>query len=337
MILLVSRMKLLLISSNYETANSFREALRDKPNCEHLILQNASFALAILADPHKEFSHVIVDLGMPGSTGLIICDAVGRSPKHRYTELWTISCPGKNELLRSARQLGAVGNFARDDIQANLIQKLSKNNSPALSQDPALPRNPVSQCTEIGPRKFALADKIPLTDLQGFLSRDEFDAYFASLSKPELVATRIVAIKISNAKQIFPKITPDTFYHLLRFLAQVLTEYFEQDNTKLVYNGGGVFLCAFSNRFYFDPGGLVEAIHEARMREENWVQFILTKLDFHVGQVARAKGVFKSEDSAKKQQNPGHSKVHLSTSVALVDPRRPRVRTRVVRSSAEPL
>lgn len=326
-------MKLLLVSPDREITGLCREEFASQPSVELLAVPDAGAALAVLCDPKSAFSHVLVDLRLPNSSGLIVCDAVGKSPQLSDAKLWTIDAGHNSDLFRTAHQLGAEKNIERANLSAELSGQSRVAEAASTRPPSAAPHTNTAPDQEKKSQKLAFSDKIRIGGVRDCVSRAKFDAYFAAMSKSEQFNTRIVALEITNAEAIFPKVTPDVFLQILRFVAQEVSEHFAQVKSKLTYNGNGVFICAFAGQSDFDRTKLVESIQRSSAEADMALQFISSKLTIHVGPVKRVAGVFKSHQKhqAKTPTAPPERK-ESAVMPPPVTPRRPRIQTRLLRA-----
>lgn len=324
-------MKPLLVSSNQDIIRRCWAAFDLDTVEELVVVPDASVALTALSEPEAAFTHIIVDLGLPGSSGLIVCDTVGKSPEFAGLKLWAIDA-GKNAgLARIAAQLGAEKTFNASEITKETVHPESQNgrvSNEGASDDPA---ETDAASEDTGSNKRAYSEKVRISGVRNCLSRRKFDSYFAKMSKPELFKTRVVVLEISNAATIFPKVTPDDFLEMLKFVARGVSDYFGDATSRFTYNGEGVFLCAFSDHSDFSAEKLVKAVQQASTLADHSTQLMLNKLKLKVGPVKRASGVFKSHPTEKTKQSARPSRQDKAiAATSPVVPKKPRVQTRLL-------
>lgn len=347
-------MRLLLVSCDREVALGYKGVFAARALGELVIAQSAGEALAILGDGGAEFSHVLVDLGLPKASALLVCDAVGRSPRIKQTKLWVIDAGEDEGLVRSAQQLGAQKRVRRDAVPGAAAPQPGGEDAPSAQpqeappQTEAAPAPPPAQARAPAPavapepqeepassKPLSFEDKTRIPGVRNCVSRSKFDAYFAAMTKAELYKARIVALEITNAEAIFPKVTPDDFLETLRCVALGISDHFAHVPSRLTYNGKGVFFCAFLDQFEFGPDALIASIRQTAAQAEIPVQLILNRLVLNVGPVKRAAGVFTSfpaQQGTQEPAAPGRDPVRPAP--APPSPRRRRVQTRLLKFDA---
>ncbi|MEO0712304.1 MAG: hypothetical protein AAFU41_05840 [Pseudomonadota bacterium] len=326
-------MKLLLVSADQKITSSCREILASMPTIEFTSVSDAGAALAVLGDQEYGASHVLVDLGLPNSSGLIVCNTVGKSPQFSETKLWTIDAGKSADLFKTAHQLGAERNLLREDVPDQILGRTSQANTAKSTNQSA--SHPLQTPLDTDPsfQKLTFADKVRIGGVRNCLSRSKFDAYFEAMSKPERFSMRIVAIEISNAETIFPKVTPDVFLEILQFVARKIIEHFHDGKSRLTYSGNGIFICAFSGQTKFDLSRLAETIHRSSPEAEMSLRFVLDKIAINIGPVKRVTGVFRShyEHHGTNPSTTPERETNNAPTVP-VTPRKPRIQTRLLRA-----
>lgn len=341
-------MRVLLVSCDRDVALGYEGILAARASGELVVAQSATEALAILTDVQAVFSHILVDLALPKASALLVCDAVGKSPRFARTKLWVIDAEEDEGLVRSAQQLGAQKRVRRMSMPGEAGPRDAGNNArnetpngiaataPAAAQAPAPAPTPKSDGQTARSSALSFEDKTRIPGVRNCVSRSKFDAYFAAMTKAELYKARLVALEITNAEAIFPKVTPDDFLEMLRYVALGISDHFSQVPSRLTYNGKGVFFCAFLDQFDLEPDELIGSIRQASADAEIQVQLILNRLHLSVGRVKRAAGVFTSfptKDSTQEPTAPGREAVQPAAATPAPSPRR-RVQTRLLRFDA---
>lgn len=247
-------------------------ALSDAGYDDVTVAGSADELLTILTSEDADFDCMLLDIVMPDLDGIELCKWLRSLERYRTTHILMVTSRSDKAHMERAFVAGASDYLAKpfevhelcsrlQAVQASMTRK-----PPSLSS--ALRPAPAGVIHDHVPLDFSEPISIPNDDAA--LSYNALAEYVLHLPRPQLLATRIFALKIGGMGEFYAHRTGREYVELLKEVAQAIASCLVQPVFSFAYAGEGVFLCIARGSREYDPLH-IEAIIDGHLRSRGSV------------------------------------------------------------------
>ncbi len=206
-------------------------------------------ALARLGDGAPQFDCFLLDIQMPVMDGIELCERIRSMPAYRKTPIVMLTAMSDREYIDRAFAVGATDYVTKpfDILELGTRMRMAERlhleiRSAATTQD-TLERM-VENLN--GKQRFPLESPIEVEDIDRFLPLRSFQNYVATLGRGKYYASNMMAVEITNIKQINDRCTPKDFVYAITDYAEAISDSLAPDNLFFTYFGSGIFICIYN-------------------------------------------------------------------------------------------
>ncbi|KUJ85315.1 hypothetical protein AVO45_16300 [Ruegeria marisrubri] len=207
-------------------------------------------ALRILSETTEAFDCLLLDVQMPQMNGITLCEEARKLPDYRFTPIIMVTAMVQKQYIDEAFEVGATDYVTKPFEFDDLKQRLSDAYRLAAERKAAIEAleacEHASNVTKVKP-DFHLSDPLHFSDLAGCFGLSEFENYVVQIATTHPLNSKIVAVKVTNAEQIFNFSTPDEFRKIMASAGDALLSATQETRNFATYWGNGVFLLALDN------------------------------------------------------------------------------------------
>lgn len=211
------------------------------------VASSADRALEVIESQAEPFECFLLDIQMPGITGIELCAKIRELPDYRKTPIIMLTAMREKSYIDDSFAAGATDyitkpfNISEVSARVGMAKRLvaeqrrsmSMNAGSSASTEPSLAEAPIN-----------FADEIDLGDMHGVVSRKTFDNYLAQLSRAGVHSTSFFVVHVQSGRKIFKQSTPSEFEYAIRHAADAIIVSEVSGSVIMYYAGSGNFLCS---------------------------------------------------------------------------------------------
>ncbi|MGR3271617.1 response regulator [Thalassococcus profundi] len=249
-------MKILIIDDDPIAIDLLRDCLSEAGYTDLTCVTSADAGELHIRNKLEHFDCFLLDISMPGKSGIEICAEIRKTTRYRYTPILMITRLAERSSIRAAFQNGASDYItkpfeyfeviARINIAQRLAATRAKEHGDPLVIDPM----PKAGSSEQYPGSFlrkidTLIDQESLSlERDGVLPMFVFKNYLERITRVETCAIEVFAIKVEDIEDHFGRIDPANFIRFIGALNTSVKEFTGIDSAFMTHVGEGLFLCA---------------------------------------------------------------------------------------------
>ncbi|MDA7963145.1 response regulator [Ruegeria sp.] len=208
-------------------------------------------ALQILSEPKQAFDCLLLDVQMPQMNGIALCEEARKIPGYKFTPIIMVTAMVQKQYIDEAFDVGATDYVTKPFEFSDLQQRLSDAYRMAAERRAAievLEADMYAQTdSEFNP-DLRLSDPLYFGDLPGCIGLAEFENYVIQLSTMHSTVSKIVAVKVADAEQIFNASTASAFRETMASAGTALLSKTQKGRNFATYWGNGVYLLILDNQ-----------------------------------------------------------------------------------------
>jgi CheY-like chemotaxis protein len=221
------------------------------------VSRSAGDALAKLQDKSLEFDCILMDIQMPGMSGVELCEAVRSIPAYHRTPIMMITAMSGKRFIDNAFSVGATDFITkpldRVELTARLgmVERLLTERRLFASLEHRVEARGDGVMLSV---EFETALPIP-----GFDRGIEYLAlenYLLTLGNKPMHQTSAIAFHIQNAVSIYRRGNMEHFIDMLADVATAISDAVKTDEMMLAYAGSGNFVGVLTGNSVPDSGEL---------------------------------------------------------------------------------
>ena len=221
------------------------------------VASSAQDALSVISNQVEPFECFLLDIEMPGGSGIELCRAIRKLPAYEKIPIIMLTAAQEKSFLDESFVAGATDYatkpFDFDELRARVrmakllvdeqrkVQKISKSDRKSADKPEA---------------DFTAA--INISGVKGLVPKQALTSYVAQLSRVGFRASAFFAVHIESCRQIFDKGTSSEFEYALRHSADAIMASPRLGVAIMCYVGSGNFICC-SNIATLYPADLLES------------------------------------------------------------------------------
>lgn len=204
-------------------------------------------ALKMIEIQSNPFECFLLDIQMPGKSGIELCSAIRKFPVYQKTPIIMITAMHDRSFIDDAFAAGATDYTTKPfDIcevrarvrMANFLVD-EQHRVQELSGEPVHPENLSDDKREVG---FSRA--VDVSGLKGLISKQAFRNYLTQLSRPGFQSSALFAVHIHGCLQIYNKCSASEFEYAIRHVADAILSTHGLGMVVMCYAGSGNFICS---------------------------------------------------------------------------------------------
>jgi DNA-binding response OmpR family regulator len=206
---------------------------------------SSASALQILQNQSRPFECILLDIEMPGMTGIELCTKIRQMPQYRHTPILMLTSVTDNTRIERAFAAGADDYITKPfDVKeiatrVRVAQRMTEKSGNA----PILDTTKIDQTLDKGTHDFALSDPVRLHHAAQMILPFALGNYLSQLSRTRLDSCTIFAAHIADVDSLFANSKPHEFAIALSETVDSIAEVVNCPNLLMAYEGDGTFLC----------------------------------------------------------------------------------------------
>ena len=220
-------------------------ALADFENCRVSVAGSASEAIGIIQNSGTPFDCFLLDIQMPGTSGIELLRRIRKMPGHTDTPAIMLSALSDRDHVEAAFSEGAFDYVTKPFDIFELRSRM--NAAQLLMQERLKAQRSLKSVKSLREeldhnQQFSFEDPLSFPDLQRCLRYVEFDNYIEKFSRGRLFETWVTAVKLQDAEFRFDLNDFGDFRRSVSDLGNCIEMTSRNAKAVFCYRGGGVFL-----------------------------------------------------------------------------------------------
>ncbi|GHF36349.1 response regulator [Seohaeicola zhoushanensis] len=222
-------------------------------------------ALKIVGDPdHKHFDCILLDIQMPGMTGIELCGKLRADPDYARTPILMITAMSDKSYIDRAFSAGAT-DYITKPFDIDEVRFRIKSAEARLQEAGGMTRKifSVNKLKQQQPanEKVRLNDPVTIFDVDGVIDYYAFENYITQLSRSSMFGSTVFGIAIRQIEKLYRESTAFGFECLITDTSEAISDCLKPNNFLIAYAGNGTFLCVVEGGFRPDLEKLTDAIN----------------------------------------------------------------------------
>lgn len=223
-------------------------------------VMSADEALAWLADPQEHFDAILLDIQMPGTSGIEACRLIRDMPHRRDTPIMMITTMNGREYVDQAFAYGATDYLTkpinRIELQARLgmLDRLVKEQAHLRSLQFAM--ESMDDMQSFG---FAFEDAVALPKCGSLIEYLALENHLLTLSRLKLHAHTALAFQVVGSGSLFKRLDRMAFLDCMADVGSAIAACLKRQTFLLAYAGSGEFVAVLNRT---EPVDMLELENE---------------------------------------------------------------------------
>jgi len=261
----------------------------DDPVCVH----SGSEAMALLRDPRQSIDCLLLDIEMPGMTGIELCGRVRALPSREDLPIVMITAVKSLDSVEAAFRAGANDYVHKPidrlemETRLRMVGDLVEERRRRFSAESRMSSDFGLPTLEIG-----FDDPVRLSEVGSVMDWLALENYALTLGRLRLSGHSVIAFRVANAQAIYRSTDGIGYIDTMANVASVIDGVLRPGNHLIAFAGQGEFVAMVSQRADLDPAMLHDQIELAMERYARMHQALGIPLPrVRVGEAQRA-GIF---------------------------------------------
>ncbi|MCB1342108.1 MAG: response regulator [Pseudooceanicola sp.] len=227
--------------------------------------ESAIDALKIVQNPaHKRFDCILLDIQMPGMTGIELAAKLREMPDYARIPILMITAMSDKTYIDRAFAAGAT-DYITKPFDIDEVRFRIKSAEQRLKDAGGMTRkifsvNKLRQQTP-ATEKVALNEPVTIFDVDGVIDYFAFENYVTQLSRSSMFGSTVFGIAIREIDKLYRESTAFGFECLITDTSEAISDCLKPNNFLIAYAGNGTFLCVLEGGARPDLERLVDAIN----------------------------------------------------------------------------
>lgn len=205
-------------------------------------------ALAAIAGTDSPFDCLLLDASMPGKDGTRLCTHIRSIPAYRKVPILVLTAPGAETVIDRAFRAGATDYVTKPIDSIELDAKMRAAQAIAGAQGDVARMINMKCADRIEGRLFDLAEGEMIGGATGLIEYSALKMETLQQSRPGLMSSQVVAVKIVQFDSIFARATCEEFLYALSETADAVIDVLKPYGCTLAYAGSGIFVAVLKKR-----------------------------------------------------------------------------------------
>ncbi|SHG79467.1 response regulator [Marivita hallyeonensis] len=201
---------------------------------------DGKLALQMLSKAEDEFDCILMDISMPGLTGIELCKLLRSAPKFASVPIVMMTALADKASVDNAFRAGATDyvNKPFDIVELEMRLRMAKNlNSKRLTETETRIEHPT-----VSLRSINRIEPVKLDGVEDLIDYNALCNYLAHLSLAGLEARQVVALKLHDFDRISSRASEQELSYFLSEIAEVVADAYRQYDCMMAYCGDGAFI-----------------------------------------------------------------------------------------------
>lgn len=235
-------MKILAVDDDPDFLSLFGAVLKRIGYSDVVLARSGEDALREIFLSPSKFECIILDIQMPVMDGIELCREIRRFPTYRDTPIMMNTVMNDRQHIDNAFAAGATDylNKPIDELEIRtrlgVIERLVRE---GLRTQTALAKGSTSAATA---PSYGFMDGIPMKRVEGAIDLFSMGNYLKTLGIFRALSMSVIAVSVSNARQIHDLEGGVVFGEVMIDVANCLSDYLKGKSGMIAYAGGGSFV-----------------------------------------------------------------------------------------------
>lgn len=282
--------RLLLVDDEPDLCELLSAALTAADGCSVAVAHDAREALQALSEEDEVFDGILLDIQMPGTTGIELCAIIRSTPGYDDVPIIMLTAMTERRFLQAAYANGAddyiTKPFEFDEIRAKLGRErwMRRRRSHLKAGRASLGSSAAQRGREV---ISALDDPVLLPSIDRCIRRDAFQNFLLQARKRPGSDLSIRAIKVASVHDIFTRLTTAEYQNLMIGIARIVSDLTQESEDVVTHLGNGILLTACDGSSALTPAAMQEALHASgivdRLKRDDLTLRVIVGDEYRVG------------------------------------------------------
>ncbi len=263
-------MKVLLVDDEPDILELISLSLHQLENHYVTTAASGAKALEIIETSGERFEAFLLDIQMPGITGIELCQKIREIPQYRYTPIIMTTAMSDKAHVNKAFVAGATDYLTKPFDFLELKHRIALAEKAAFqvaelerSFAEARPYEQTAQSDKI----HDLSDPLPIDDVDGVIRVHAFESYLKQMGRMSFHRTALLIVTVTNIADIYERCGGREFCDQITDISEAISDAFcGLGSPFIAYFGSGVFGIAVAREAAAETGALLRAIDDALYR-----------------------------------------------------------------------
>ena len=209
------------------------------------VASSGQAALEMVSEPDAEFDCLILDIEMPGMSGIELCEQVRKLPRYRNTPILMLTAVTDRVRIERAFAAGADDYITKPfDVKEIATRvRVAQRMTDRSVHAPILDTRAVNLDDIPGAHRFEVTDPVRLAHTPQLILPFALGNYLSQLSRRRLDDCSIFAARIEGIETFYNGCKPHEFARLLDRTVRAIAEVVDWPHALMAYEGNGLILC----------------------------------------------------------------------------------------------
>jgi CheY-like chemotaxis protein len=214
---------------------------------------SGEIALEMMNKGDEVFDCLLLDISMPGMTGIELCGLARAIPAYSKTPIIMLTAMTDRDNIDRAFIAGATDYATKPFDIVELDARLRAAEAMVGSK-----KTDQTQSDLTFKKPAVLSAEVQIEGIDALIGYDVFRNYLAQLSRAGLAGSQVIAVKINDIETIYAKASADEFLYALTEVADAISDSIKTNGYMMAYAGNGTFLVV-SNKASMEASVEMEA------------------------------------------------------------------------------
>lgn len=236
-------MRILAVDDDPDFLAVFQTVLRNLGYDDVTLASSGQYALQLITEQHEPFDCFILDIQMPGMDGIELCAQIRTLPRYRDTPITMNTVISDRGHIDRAFLAGATDYLTKPVDEVEIRTRLGVIKTLVAARKQAKNLAPSDASAQAGPTVYGFMDNVPMKRIDGAVDQMAMCNYIKALGFFRARNTGLVAVQVTNARQIFDMEGGSVFGDIIVDVATCLADSLNASPRLITYLGGGTFVC----------------------------------------------------------------------------------------------
>ncbi|MDU9005492.1 response regulator [Sedimentitalea todarodis] len=258
-------MKILAVDDDPSLLELIPMILAEAGMTDVTVANSAENALSVISEQSEPFECFLLDIQMPGRSGIELCGDIRKLPGYSQTPIIMLTAMQEKVFIDDAFMAGATDyitkpfDFSEVSARLGMAKLLVKEQKKV--RDLAAQASKSNEDTDAN-SKPDFNERFDLGGVKGLVSIQAFENYLNQLSRAGYQSSRFFAIHMQDALGIFERCTASEFDYALRHVADGISVSYQSGAVVMCYIGNGNFICSSNAAELYTTAQLEDAIQD---------------------------------------------------------------------------
>lgn len=240
------RMKLLVVDDEPSILELLKAYLEGSDAHDVTCAASAAEALALIEDADEDFDCLLLDIQMPETNGIALCETIRALPDYFHVPIIMLTAMSQKTYIDKAFSVGATDYVTKPfdflELRGRLMaaQKIVMEHNRALDTREAARRAMADMGRATKPHPD---EPLSIDGVDRVVGYAAFENFILTLSRTKLLFATAFAVQIADFRVLHETLSAREMRVLLKGVAQVLADQLAEAGNLVSYRGNGVFLC----------------------------------------------------------------------------------------------